>query len=126
MPWAQSGLERSHAPLQAPGREGGEQVGPREHTDRRIPRVLAQDGKILLVRELQDGGRWTLPGGWADPGDTPSQAVLREIREESGYEARALGPSHGTLRMDGSRGVWEQHGVNGQTRPLMGDIQQIE
>jgi ADP-ribose pyrophosphatase YjhB (NUDIX family) len=48
------------------------------------------DNRILLVRELLDGGRWTLPGGWADMGDAPSEAVLREIREESGYEARVI------------------------------------
>lgn len=49
-----------------------------------------QDGKILLVRELLDQGRWTLPGGWADPGDSPSEAVIREMREESGFEARVV------------------------------------
>ncbi len=32
---------------------------------------------------------WTLPGGWADVGDSPADAVVREIREESGYETRA-------------------------------------
>ena len=47
------------------------------------------DGKILLVREAVDGF-WTLPGGWADVGDAPSEAVEREIREESGYEAQAV------------------------------------
>lgn len=46
--------------------------------------------ELLLVRELQDGGRWTLPGGWCDTGDTPRQAVEREMREETGYEVRAL------------------------------------
>lgn len=50
--------------------------------------AVFRDGKILLVREAVDG-RWTLPGGWADVGDAPSQAVEREIREESGYEAKA-------------------------------------
>ena len=50
--------------------------------------AVFRDGKILLVREAIDG-RWTLPGGWADVGDAPSEAVEREIREESGYEARA-------------------------------------
>ena len=46
-------------------------------------------GKVLLVREAVDG-LWTLPGGWADIGDAPSEAVEREIREESGYEAKAV------------------------------------
>jgi len=41
--------------------------------------------EILLVRERRDG-RWTLPGGWADVGETPSEAARREVREESGFE----------------------------------------
>ncbi len=45
--------------------------------------------RVLLVRERSDG-RWTLPGGWVDVNDAPSEAVAREIREESGYEARAV------------------------------------
>lgn len=45
--------------------------------------------RVLLVRERSDG-RWTLPGGWVDVNDSPSQAVAREILEESGYQARAV------------------------------------
>jgi ADP-ribose pyrophosphatase YjhB (NUDIX family) len=50
--------------------------------------AVFQDGKILLVQERSDG-MWTLPGGWADVGDSPADAVVREIREESGYKTRA-------------------------------------
>jgi ADP-ribose pyrophosphatase YjhB (NUDIX family) len=50
--------------------------------------AVFQDGRILLVREISDHGRWTLPGGWADPNETPSEAVAREVREESGYLTR--------------------------------------
>jgi ADP-ribose pyrophosphatase YjhB (NUDIX family) len=50
--------------------------------------VFHQD-RILLVRE-RDDGRWTLPGGWADAGESPREAVEKEIREESGYEARVV------------------------------------
>jgi ADP-ribose pyrophosphatase YjhB (NUDIX family) len=46
-------------------------------------------GRVLLVRERSDG-KWTLPGGWVDVGDAPSFAVEREIREESGYLAKAV------------------------------------
>jgi ADP-ribose pyrophosphatase YjhB (NUDIX family) len=52
--------------------------------------AVFRNGKILLVRELADQGRWTLPGGWADPNDSPSAAVEREIYEEAGLEARAV------------------------------------
>ncbi len=50
--------------------------------------VVFRAGEVLLVRERSDGG-WTLPGGWADVLDSPSSAIEREIREESGFEARA-------------------------------------
>ena len=43
--------------------------------------------RILLVREQSDG-LWTLPGGWADVGESPAEAVVREIREESGFETQ--------------------------------------
>jgi ADP-ribose pyrophosphatase YjhB (NUDIX family) len=47
------------------------------------------DGRVLLVREISDG-RWTLPGGWADVNQSAAECVVREIAEESGFEARAL------------------------------------
>jgi ADP-ribose pyrophosphatase YjhB (NUDIX family) len=47
------------------------------------------DAQVLLVRERADG-RWTLPGGWVDVNDAPSEAVAREIHEESGYRARPV------------------------------------
>ncbi len=46
-------------------------------------------GRILLVRETIDGGRWTLPGGWADVNQTPAESAEREVFEESGYRVRA-------------------------------------
>ncbi len=51
--------------------------------------VVFRGDELLLVRELSDGGRWTLPGGWADVNDRPSEAVEREVYEESGYRVRA-------------------------------------
>lgn len=50
--------------------------------------AVFQDGKVLLVKEHADG-RWTLPGGWIDLGESPRQAVEREVWEESGYRVRA-------------------------------------
>jgi ADP-ribose pyrophosphatase YjhB (NUDIX family) len=47
------------------------------------------DGRVLLVREISDGA-WTLPGGWADVNETAAECVVREVAEESGYQARAL------------------------------------
>ena len=52
--------------------------------------VVFRDDKILLVREIADAGRWTLPGGWADVNETPTQAIVREVREESGFETKVI------------------------------------
>jgi ADP-ribose pyrophosphatase YjhB (NUDIX family) len=51
--------------------------------------VFDQDARILLVREIADRGRWTLPGGWADVNQSPSENVIREVREEAGLEVKA-------------------------------------
>jgi ADP-ribose pyrophosphatase YjhB (NUDIX family) len=53
-------------------------------------RAAVFDGdKILLIKEPDDGG-WSLPGGWADVGETPTEAAVREVHEESGYRVRAV------------------------------------
>jgi ADP-ribose pyrophosphatase YjhB (NUDIX family) len=49
--------------------------------------AFRDDGAILLVREALDG-RWSLPGGWADVNQTPSEAIAHEVLEESGFEVR--------------------------------------
>jgi ADP-ribose pyrophosphatase YjhB (NUDIX family) len=49
--------------------------------------AVLRDGQILLVRET-DG--WSLPGGWADVGETPAEATTREVLEESGYATRVV------------------------------------
>ena len=51
--------------------------------------AVFKDEQVLLVRERSDG-KWTMPGGWVDVNDAPSEAVVREIFEESGYRAKAL------------------------------------
>jgi ADP-ribose pyrophosphatase YjhB (NUDIX family) len=51
--------------------------------------VVFRGERILLVKEREDGG-WTLPGGWADVGEPPALGTVREVREESGYETRAV------------------------------------
>src|SRR5580698_8556101 len=50
-----------------------------------IRAAVFDDEKILLVKERSDG-LWTLPGGWADIGDSPSLAAVREVKEESGFD----------------------------------------
>lgn len=53
-----------------------------------IRSFVLNDDKILLVRERSDN-LWTLPGGFADVNESPSEAVERETYEESGYIVKA-------------------------------------
>lgn len=45
-----------------------------------------RDGRVALIRRA-DNGRWALPGGYAEVGSSPSETALRELREETGFEA---------------------------------------
>jgi ADP-ribose pyrophosphatase YjhB (NUDIX family) len=51
--------------------------------------AVFREDRILLVQEREDSA-WSLPGGWADVGESPAEATVREVREESGYETRAV------------------------------------
>lgn len=51
--------------------------------------VLNDRGEVLLTQERADH-LWSLPGGWADPGDSPREVAVREVREETGREVRAV------------------------------------
>ncbi|MFK7811645.1 MAG: NUDIX hydrolase N-terminal domain-containing protein [Maribacter sp.] len=51
--------------------------------------VLNEADEILMAKESIDG-KWTIPGGWADIGDSPSEAVLKEIKEETGFDAEVV------------------------------------
>jgi ADP-ribose pyrophosphatase YjhB (NUDIX family) len=51
--------------------------------------AVFEDNRVLLVREASDG-RWSLPGGWADVGETPAAVAVREAKEESGYDVRVI------------------------------------
>ncbi len=67
-------------------------------------------GQILMVREVVDGNRWTLPGGWADVNQTPAQSVVREVFEEFGLSGpcgqagRGVGPRAAGTATDGFLG----------------------
>lgn len=45
-------------------------------------------GKILLTRR-EDNGRWCLPGGGMDPGESAAEACVREVFEETGLQVKA-------------------------------------
>jgi len=79
--------EHTHLPAQTAVRVFERQKGyatPRVD----VRAAVFRDDELLLVREAADGG-WTMPGGWADVGDVPSQAAERETLEEAGFRVEA-------------------------------------
>jgi 8-oxo-dGTP diphosphatase len=59
--------------------------------------LLHPDGRTLLQHrddkpEIESPGLWSLFGGGLDEGESPAQAMLREIEEEVGYRPRAYRP----------------------------------
>ncbi|HLZ62952.1 MAG TPA: NUDIX hydrolase [Ktedonosporobacter sp.] len=50
--------------------------------------LIVENGKVLLVQQKQQSayGLWGFPGGHLEPGETPQEAVVREIQEELGAE----------------------------------------
>jgi 8-oxo-dGTP pyrophosphatase MutT (NUDIX family) len=51
--------------------------------------IVAEDGRLLLLRDSH--GFWAGVGGWIEPGESPEQAILREVREELGVGAVVIG-----------------------------------
>lgn len=55
--------------------------------------VISEEGHWLVVKKRYGGlkGSWSLPAGFVDEGETADQAVLREVKEETGVECEVSG-----------------------------------
>lgn len=51
-----------------------------------VTAIVRDDAGALLLVHKTDNDLWALPGGGVDPGESVSDAVVREVREETGLE----------------------------------------
>ena len=73
------------------------------------------DGTKLLLVHFDDGvrGRWTLPGGGLHLGESPQEAAIREIYEETGHHVEL-----GALLGFDTQRIPSHHRIGGSARPL--------
>ncbi|MFF5263181.1 NUDIX hydrolase [Actinomadura viridis] len=69
---------------------------------------IARDGsgRLLMIKRGRppSAGLWSLPGGRVEPGERDEEAVVREMKEETGLEV-SVGALVGTVERPGSDGV---------------------
>jgi 8-oxo-dGTP diphosphatase len=91
--------------------------------------LIDPDGRVLLAQRPEGkslAGLWEFPGGKVDPGETPEQALVRELHEELGIETAAscLAPiafaSHGYEKFHLLMPVFACRKWNGVARPREG------
>lgn len=72
----------------------GQAIAPRAEPVAGVSILLHGDGKVLLVKrgKAPYAGAWSLPGGRVEPGESLTEAALRELREETGLQAELSGP----------------------------------
>jgi mutator protein MutT len=68
--------------------------------------LRSPDGRLLVIQRGQEpsAGQWSVPGGRVEPGETDAQALVREVREETGLEV-AVGDLVGVVEREGLGGA---------------------
>jgi 8-oxo-dGTP diphosphatase len=61
------------------------------HVTRAAAAVIGDgEGRVLLVQQSYGRQRWGLPGAHVEPAELPTDAVIREVRRETGLETRVV------------------------------------
>ena len=85
--------------------------------------AICDQGRLLAARRTAPpalAGRWELPGGKVEPGETPDVALVRELREELGIEVEAVErvPGEWTVKDGLVLHIWQARLLKGKPQPL--------
>ncbi|WP_280434433.1 NUDIX hydrolase [Nocardia carnea] len=107
-------------------------AAPTPNTVKVAVSALVQDreGRILMIRR-SDNGKYSVPGGGLEAGETVAQAVVREVREETGIEVDVIelvgvfsNPEHVIAYDDGE--VRQEFSICFRAQPIGGDLRTSE
>ena len=114
-----------------PDNEGASRSLTAIYIKRMIPKIavgvgaiVTRNGHLLMVRRGKDPGRglWSIPGGHVEPGEYLTQALVREVREETALEV-VVGDLVGILELPGEEHIiiLDYHAVASDGDPAAGD-----
>jgi 8-oxo-dGTP diphosphatase len=92
--------------------------------------VLKEEARYLLIQRsaaVLAPGMWCFPGGAIEPGETPAQAIVREMREEVGLVVEPVDELWSWLCDDGSLHLrwWKVVRLGGRLRPNPAEVQAV-
>ncbi|QKQ98950.1 NUDIX domain-containing protein [Candidatus Nanohaloarchaea archaeon] len=81
--------------------------------------LIIRDGKILLLYR-EDEGHWEVPGGKVEESESPTEAAVREAKEEIGTEVELEKPFYsGEFQKDGEMYLWHGYIANTDDEPAI-------
>ncbi|MGC4377819.1 NUDIX hydrolase [Fictibacillus sp. Mic-4] len=95
--------------------------------------LVIQDGKCLVVKKSYGGlkGKWSIPAGFVEPGETVDQAAIREVFEETGIVCKTVGVvgiRTGVINNEISDNmiVFQLEAIEGELRAAENEIEEVK